>query len=63
MSTIKIFTGVLMLIMTAITIICGMWIKTNHITDPGSFKFHMISGGISAVLIAGYFIMTMKFSK
>lgn len=52
-----------MLIMTAITIICGMWIKTNHITDPGSFKFHMISGGISAVLIAGYFIMTMKFSK
>lgn len=52
-----------MLLMTATTIICGMWIKTNHITDPGSLKFHMISGGISALLMVGYFIMTKKFSK
>jgi hypothetical protein len=63
MNTIKILAGSIMLLMAAITIICGMWIKTNHITDPGSLKFHMISGGITAVLMVGYFIMTMKFSK
>jgi hypothetical protein len=57
MNTIKIIAGSMMLLMTATTIICGMWIKTNHITDPGSLKFHMISGGISALLMVGYFIM------
>lgn len=25
-----------MFLITATTIICGMWIKTNHITDPGT---------------------------
>ncbi len=49
-----------MLLMAAITIICGMWVKTNHITDPGSLKFHMISGGITAVVMIIYFVMTIK---
>ena len=36
MNTIKIIAGSMMLLITATTIICGMWIKTNHITDPGT---------------------------
>jgi hypothetical protein len=60
MNTIKILAGSMMLLMAAITIICGMWVKTNHITDPGSLKFHMISGGITAVVMIIYFVMTIK---
>jgi len=52
--------GAFMILITASTFICGMWIKENHITDLGSLKFHIISGGISVFLIILYFIITIK---
>ncbi|MDF2936505.1 MAG: hypothetical protein K0Q90_1878 [Paenibacillaceae bacterium] len=41
----SIITGLLLLT----TMICGLWIKANKITDPGSLDFHVTSGIASVV--------------
>lgn len=41
----SIATGLLMLN----TMICGLWIKANDITDQGSLNFHVNSGIASVV--------------
>ena len=33
------------------TMICGLWIRANNITDPSSFNFHM-NCGIAAVVFS-----------
>lgn len=33
------------------TMICGLWLKSNNITDSGSLAFHMNSG-IAAVVFS-----------
>lgn len=35
----------------ASTMICGLWMRANNITDPSSFGFH-ISCGIAAVVFS-----------
>jgi uncharacterized BrkB/YihY/UPF0761 family membrane protein len=40
-----IITGILMLS----TMICGLWIKSNNITDASSLEFHIICGIASVI--------------
>ncbi|WMC93578.1 hypothetical protein [Kineothrix sp. MB12-C1] len=46
-----IFTVVLLLS----TMICGLWLRANNISDPGSFDFH-VNCGIAAVVFS---VMTL----
>lgn len=41
----SIITGLLLLT----TMICGLWIRANEITDQGSLDFHVTSGIASVV--------------
>jgi len=38
------------LLMTS-TMICGLWMRSNNITDPSSFEFH-VNCGIAAVVFS-----------
>lgn len=42
---IAIITGLLLFS----TLICGLWINANKVTDPSSLKFHMNIGIASAI--------------
>ncbi len=55
----SIATGLLMLS----TMICGLWIKANDITDPGSLNFHVNSGIASVVFsfITLFLVIRMLF--
>ena len=55
----SIATGLLMLN----TMICGLWIKANDITDPGSLNFHVNSGIASVVFsfITLFLVIRMLF--
>lgn len=33
------------------TMICGLWLRANNISDPGSFDFH-VNCGIGAVVFS-----------
>lgn len=41
----------LLLLLTAMT--CGLWIRSNAITDPGSLDFH-VAAGIAAVVACAF---------
>jgi uncharacterized membrane protein len=40
------------------TMICGLWIRANGITDPGSYAFH-IWCGIAAVIFSLITLMSL----
>ena len=54
MNTIKILAGSMMLLMAATTIICGMWIKTNHIIDPGTLLVKLKKSGYNIFRYSGW---------
>lgn len=49
----KLFVNLLSIItglMLFSTLVCGLWIKANSISDPSSLQFHSTIGIISVVL-------------
>lgn len=47
MKTLCILIGSLTGLLLLSTLICGLWIKTHHLTDAESLKFHMNIGMVS----------------
>lgn len=43
------------------TLVCGLWIKANHVTEPSSFNFHMQIG--IASVIFGFIALVLLFIK
>lgn len=41
------------------TIICGLWIKANHVVEASSIKFHATIGILSAVLTVSLIVIVM----
>lgn len=35
------------------TLICGLWIKANHVTEPSSLNFHANIGIATVLFLAG----------
>lgn len=50
MKLITVICSVLTGISLLITMICGLWINSNNITEPSSLNFHMTFGVISVIL-------------
>lgn len=48
-------SSVLTVLLMTSTMICGLWMKSNNITDPSSFGFHTACGIASVV----FSIMTL----
>lgn len=42
-------SSVLTVLLMTSTMICGLWMKSNNITDPSSFGFHTACGIASVI--------------
>lgn len=51
MKIFSISVAVLSALLLVSTLICGMWIKTNKITDVSSLDFHMKIAGASVFFV------------
>lgn len=49
-------TGITTILMLLSTLICGMWIKSNGVTDASSLLFHTRIG-VGSVLIGCAFVL------
>lgn len=50
MKTLFVITAIVASLSFLSTMICGLWIKANNVTEPSSLSFHMNSGILSVVL-------------
>ncbi|WP_342757534.1 hypothetical protein [Kineothrix sedimenti] len=46
-----IISAVITVLLLLSTMICGLWLRANNISDPGSFDFH-VNCGIAAVVFS-----------
>lgn len=64
MKTLIVITGIITCLSFLSTLICGLWIKANNVTEASSLSFHMNIGILSVVLgcafIALSFYMAFK---
>lgn len=44
-------SAVITVLLLLSTMICGLWLRANNISDPGSFNFH-VNCGIAAVVFS-----------
>lgn len=51
MKIVTLISAVITALLMTSTMICGLWMRSNNITDPSSFGFHMTCG-ISAVVFS-----------
>lgn len=49
MKNVTLFSSIITTILIMTTMICGMWMKANNISDPSSIAFHMNFGIASVV--------------
>lgn len=49
MKIVTMISSVLTFLLLLSTMICGLWMKANNVTDPSSFAFHMNCGIASVV--------------
>ncbi|MDF2921499.1 MAG: hypothetical protein K0R57_413 [Paenibacillaceae bacterium] len=50
-------SSIISILLLLTTMICGLWIRANSITDPSSVDFHVASGIASVVFLFLTFIM------
>lgn len=64
MKTLIVITGIVTCLSILSTLICGLWIKANNVTEASSLNFHMNIGILSVVLgcafVALSFYMVFK---
>ena len=61
-----IISAVMTVLLLMSTIICGLWLRANNISDPASFEFHMncgIAAGIFSVITMSLAIATFSRMK
>jgi ABC-type Na+ efflux pump permease subunit len=51
MKTATLISAIITALLMLSTMICGLWIRANNITDPSSFNFH-VNCGIAAVVFS-----------
>ncbi|MNJ79531.1 hypothetical protein D3C77_775850 [compost metagenome] len=51
MKTATILSAVITVLLLLSTMICGLWLRANNISGPGSFNFH-VNCGIAAVVFS-----------
>lgn len=51
MKAATIMSAVITVLLMSSTMICGLWLRVNNISDPGSINFH-INCGIAAVVFS-----------
>lgn len=51
MKTATIVSAVITVLLLLSTMICGLWLRANTISNPGSFDFH-VNCGIAAVIFS-----------
>ena len=49
MKTVMMVSAIITLLVVLSTMICGLWIRANNITDTSSFDFHRTIGIVSVV--------------
>ena len=57
MKNLIIITGVITCLTILSTLICGLWIKANQVTEISSLNFHMSIGILSVVLVVVFFAL------
>jgi len=51
MKNLIVITGIITCLAILSTMICGLWIRANQITEVSSLNFHMSIGIVSVVLV------------
>ena len=51
MKKVTIVSAVITVLLLMSTMICGLWLRANNISDPGSFDFH-VNCGIAAFVFS-----------
>lgn len=51
MKTATLISAIITALLMLSTMICGLWIRANNITDPSSFNFH-VNCGIASVIFS-----------
>lgn len=59
MKTMFVITGIATCLAFLSTMICGLWIKANDVTEASSLSFHMNSGIVSVVLGCGFVVFAI----
>lgn len=59
MKTMLVIFGIATCLSFLSTMICGLWIKANEVTDPSSLSFHMNIGILSVVLGCGFVVFAI----
>ncbi|MDF2511999.1 MAG: hypothetical protein K0S04_1865 [Herbinix sp.] len=49
MKKVTIISAVITVLLLMSTMVCGLWLRANNISDPGSFDFHVNCGIASFV--------------
>lgn len=60
MKNLIVITGIITCLTILSTLICGLWIKANQITEASSLNFHM-SIGIASVVLVLLFVVCVCF--
>lgn len=59
MKTLIVITGIITCLSFLSTMICGLWIKANNVTEASSLSFHMNIGILSVVLGCAFIIFAI----
>jgi len=52
MKTLTMVSAILAVLAVLSTVICGLWIRANNVSDPSSINFHRTMGILSLVCCA-----------
>lgn len=64
MKWIMVVSSVTSILLLLSTLICGMWIRSKHITEPSSLNFHMQIGILTvAVCLISSVLLLIKAGK
>ena len=59
MKTLIVITGIVTCLSFLSTLICGLWIKANNVTEASSLNFHMNIGILSVVLGCAFILFAI----
>ena len=51
--------GIISIISILSTLICGLWIRANNVTELSSIKFHSNIGILSVILVIAFIVVVM----
>lgn len=61
MKIVTMISAIITFLLLLSTMICGLWLKANNVTDPSSFSFH-INCGIASVAFCFITMVLLAFT-